>query len=66
MSFSFDSVDYGLGCPGDVYGFAWCSVDMVLYLAVEIWLSSVSLGFGYQNVFVVHLTRFGLSIWVDH
>lgn len=35
VSFNFDSVGYGSCYSGDVYGFSWCSVDMVLYLVVS-------------------------------
>lgn len=57
MSFSFDIVVYGSGCSGDVNGF---HNDMVFYLAVDMWLSSVLPGFGFRHVFVVHLTGFEL------
>ena len=56
---NFNSVDYGLGYPGDVYGFSRFSVDMVLYLAVDMWLSSVPRGFGHQHVIVIRLAGFG-------
>lgn len=32
---SFESVGYGSSCSGNVYGFSWCPVEMVLYLAVD-------------------------------
>jgi len=35
---------------------------MVLYLAVNMWLLSVPLGFGRRHVFVIHLTRFGVNM----
>lgn len=58
MSFNFDNVVYGSGCLGDVYGFSWCSVYMVLYLAVDMCLLSVPPGFGRQRV-----CRLLYSIW---
>jgi len=76
VSFSFDSVEYGSGCPGDVYGFSWCLVDMVLYLAVDIWLSLVPPGLvvdmclsyasqdlGRQYGLIIHLAGIGVDMY---
>ena len=60
--FSFNNVFYGSGCSSDVNGFH----GDCLYLVVDIWFSTVSLGFHFQHVVVFHLCRIWVSTKVCH